>query len=218
MKKVGVVLSGCGYLDGSEIQEATLTLLALDQANATIVPIAPNAEQMHVVEHMQGEPEANATRSVFAESARITRGELTDLSSIHAADLDALILPGGYGVAKNLSTFAVDGTNMQVNASLSELIRTMYAAKKPMGFICIAPAIAAKVLGEMKPQLTIGNDEATANALQTLGATHVECTVEQTVVDEANKIVSTPAYMIGPSIAPVAKGIEQLVHQVLEMC
>ncbi len=216
-KKVGVVLAGCGYLDGAEIHEATLTLLALDKAGATIINMAPNVEQMHVVDHAKGEPVEGTTRNVFDESSRIARGEIKDLASIKADDLDALILPGGFGAAKNLSNFAVAGTDMTVNQNLSDLIRNMHAQKKPLGFICIAPAIGAKVLGEVKPKLTIGNDTATASALEQLGALHQDCTVENTVVDENNKIVSTPAYMLGPSIAYVAKGIDKLVEEVLGM-
>ncbi len=216
-KKIGVVLAGCGYLDGAEIHEATLTLLALDRAGATVVNMAPVKEQMHVVNHTKGEPVDGATRNVFEEASRIARGEITDLATVKADDLDALILPGGFGAAKNLSDFAVAGTNMTVDAHLSDLIRTMHAQKKPLGFICIAPAIGAKVLGELKPKLTIGNDTDTAAALQQLGAIHENCPVDETVVDETNKVISTPAYMLGPSIAHVAKGIDKLVGQVLEM-
>ena len=216
-KKVGVVLAGCGYLDGAEIHEATLTLLALDRAGATIINMAPKVDQMHVVDHTKGEPVEGATRNVFDEASRIARGEITDLANVKADDLDALILPGGFGAAKNLSNFAVAGADMTVNEDLSDLIRSLHAQKKPLGFICIAPAIGAKVLGEVKPTLTIGTDAATASALEQLGAVHENCPVDETVVDETNKVVSTPAYMLGPSIAHVAKGIGKLVEQVLEM-
>ncbi len=214
-KKIGVVLAGCGYLDGAEIHEATLTLLALDRLGADVVVMAPNKEQAHVVDHQKSEPVEGANaRNVFDESARISRGNLHELGSVKAEDLDALILPGGFGAAKNLCDFAFKGTDMTVDETLSGLIQSMHGAGKPLGFICIAPAIAAKVLGEAKPKLTIGNDPDTAAALNSFGAEHVDCPVDEIVVDARLKVVSTPAYMLGPSIAPVAKGIDKLVEKV----
>ena len=214
-KKIGVVLAGCGYLDGAEIQEATLTLLALDRLGVEIIAMAPNKAQAHVVDHQKSEPVEGGSRNVFDESARITRGNLKELGSVGANELDALILPGGFGAAKNLSNFAFEGTNMSVDESLEKLIQDMRAAEKPMGFICIAPAIAAKVLGDSNPRLTIGNDPDTAAALKSFGAEHMDCPVDEIVVDERLKVVSTPAYMLGPSIAPVAKGIDKLVEKVI---
>ncbi len=216
-KRVGVILSGSGYLDGSEIQEATLTLLFLDKRGAKVTAMAPDVAQMHVVDHRKGEPSPASSRNALDEAARITRGAIVDVKGVKAEDLDALILPGGYGAAKNLCTFATEGVKLTVNPDVERLIRDMAAAGKPLGFICIAPVIAAKVLGARKVKLTIGNDPATAAALSALGAIHVDAPVEQIVVDEKNKVVSTAAYMLGPSIAPVAAGIERLVGAVLEM-
>jgi len=215
-KKIGVVLAGCGFLDGAEIQEATLTLLALDRLGAEIVPIAPDKAQAHVVDHQKGEP-SEGTRNVLDEAARISRGNVTALSAINHEDLDALIFPGGFGAAKNLCTFAFDGSDMSVEQDVSDLIRAIHGAGKPLGFICISPVIAAKVLGEAKPKLTIGHDPDTAAAMTGFGAEHVECPVDDIVVDEKLKVVSTPAYMIGPSIAHVAKGIDKLVAKVVSM-
>ncbi len=215
--RVGVVLSGCGVFDGAEIHEAVLTLYALDRAGADVKIMAPNSDQMHVIDHGQGAPVEGASRNVLTESARIARGDIVDIATVQADDLDALIFPGGFGAAKNLCTFAVDGPACQVNGEVDRLIKEMVQAKKPQGFICIAPAIAAKVLGELRPTLTIGNDAGTAAGLTALGATHVDCAVDDIVVDETHKIVSTPAYMLGPSIAHVAKGIEKLVSQVLTL-
>ena len=215
-KKIGVVLAGCGYLDGAEIHEATLTLLALDRLGAEVVAMAPNKEQAHVVDHQKSEPvESASARNVFDESARISRGNLHELGSVNADDLDALILPGGFGAAKNLCDFAFKGADMTVDETLATLIQNVHSAGKPLGFICIAPAIAAKVLGEAKPKLTIGNDPDTAAAINGFGAEHVDCPVDEIVVDERLKVVSTPAYMLGPSIAPVAKGIDKLVEKVV---
>jgi enhancing lycopene biosynthesis protein 2 len=136
---------------------------------------------------------------------------------VSARDLDALVFPGGYGVAKNLCTFAVDGRGMRVNPEVERIVREMRAAAKPMGFICIAPVVAAKLLGPEKVRLTIGNDAETAAAIESWGARHVECKVDEIAVDERLKVVSTPAYMLGPWIAPVAAGIDKLVSAVLEM-
>jgi enhancing lycopene biosynthesis protein 2 len=216
-KHVGVILSGSGFLDGAEIQEATLTLLFLDRRGAKVTAMAPNVAQMHVVDHVKGQPASGENRNVLAEAARITRGAIADVKAVKASDLDALILPGGYGAAKNLCTFATEGVKLQVNPDVERLVRAMAAAGKPIGFICISPVIAAKVLGSKKVKLTIGNDPATAAALNALGAVHVDALVDQIVVDEKNKVVSTPAYMLGPSIAPVSAGIEKLVSAVLEM-
>lgn len=216
-KRVGVILAGSGYLDGAEIQEATLTLLFLDRKGAKVTAMAPDVAQMHVVDHLKGEPAAAENRNVLAEAARITRGNIQDVRSVKAADLDALILPGGYGAAKNLCTFATEGVKLQVNPDVERLVRDMASAGKPLGFVCISPVIAAKVLGAKKVKLTIGNDPATAAAVNALGAVHVDAPVDQIVVDEKNKVVSTPAYMLGPTIAPVASGIEKLVSAVLEM-
>lgn len=216
-RRVGVILSGCGFLDGAEIHEATLTLLFLDRRGAKATVIAPAIDQMHVIDHRVGEPVPGDRRSVMAESARIARGQIVDLARVKADDLDALILPGGYGAAKNLCTFAIDGTKMRVNPEVERLVRAMALARKPLGFICIAPVIGAKVLAELKPRLTIGDDPDTAAAVNAFGAQHVACAVDQVVVDEKNRIASTPAYMLGPTIAPVAAGIEKLVSAVLEM-
>ncbi len=216
-KKVGVVLSGCGVYDGAEIHESVITLLALDKAGAKVICMAPDVPQMHVINHMKGEPAAGENRNVLIESARIARGEIKNMKDVTATDLDALIFPGGFGAAKNLCTFAVDGVDCKVNAEVERLVNEMHRAKKPIGFICIAPAMAAKILGSHQPKLTIGSDPGTAQAIEKMGGKHVECTVYEAAVDDVNKVVSTPAYMLGPSIAHVAKGIEKCVEQVLKI-
>ncbi len=215
--KVGVVLAGCGVYDGSEIHEAVVTLLSLDKARAQIVFMAPNAEQLHVINHLKGEVTEGVNRNVLMESARIARGDIRDLKDITNRDIDALIFPGGFGAAKNLCTFAIDGEECKVNSDVQRLIKEMHNAKKPLGFICIAPVIAAKVLGRFHPEVTIGNDKGTANSIEAMGGRHLICTVDEIAVDKTNKIVTTPAYMLGPSISYVAKGIEKCVNKVLEM-
>lgn len=216
-KRVGVVLAGCGYLDGAEIQEAVCTLLALDRRKAKLVAMAPDVEQMHVVDHVRSAPVDGARRGVLAESARIVRGQIRPLASVAAADLDALVFPGGFGVAKNLCDFAVAGKNMKVVPQVEQLVRDVRAAGKPMGFICIAPVIAAKVLGAEGVTVTIGNDRETAAAIESWGAKHVERPVDEIAVDARLKVVSTPAYMLGPWIADVNAGIDKLVEAVLGM-
>lgn len=216
-KRVGVVLSGCGYLDGAEIHEATCTLLSLDRRGAKLVAFAPDVAQMHVVDHLKGAPVDGESRRVLQEAARIVRGQIAELSRASAKDLDALLLPGGFGAAKNLCSFAVEGKGMRVLPEVEKLARDMRAAGKPQGYICIAPVIAAKLFGAEGVKVTIGNNRDTAAAIESWGARHVECKVEEIAADEKLKIVSTPAYMLGPWIAPVATGIDKLVSAVLEM-
>jgi enhancing lycopene biosynthesis protein 2 len=215
MKKIGVILSGCGFLDGAEIHEAVLTLLAIDRAGAGAVCLAPDIPQYHVVNHLTGEIVSGETRNVLVESARIARGAVAALEHADLESLDALVLPGGYGAAKNLSDFAFKGTECQVNAAVARAVRDCYNAGKPLGFICIAPAIAAKVLGGEAVELTIGNDSDTASALEALGAIHIDCPVWNTVISRKGAVVSTPAYMLGPTIGEVSRGIEKLIADIM---
>jgi enhancing lycopene biosynthesis protein 2 len=216
-KKIGVVLSGCGVYDGAEIHESVLTLLALDRRGAEAVPCAPNAPQMHVVDHLTGNVEEGATRNVLVESARIARGAIRDLATVKADELDGLVLPGGFGAAKNLCDFAVKGADCGVHPEVARLVREVHAQGKPVGAVCIAPALVAKVLGKEKPKLTIGTDEGTAKGLEAMGAQHVACAVTELVVDREKKLVSTPAYMLGKRISEVAEGIDKAVGALLEM-
>ncbi|AYC17243.1 Glyoxalase ElbB [Dickeya dianthicola] len=215
MKKVGVVLSGCGVYDGSEIHEAVLTLLAIERAGAEAVCFAPDKEQLHVINHLTGEV-TGEKRNVLAESARIARGKIQSLSRADPQQLDALIVPGGFGAAKNLSDFATRGTDCEVDNELKILTREIHKKNKPIGFICIAPAMLPKLL-DTPVRLTIGNDENTARAIETMGGMHVKCPVDDIVVDIAHKVVTTPAYMLASSIGEAASGIEKLVARVLEL-
>jgi enhancing lycopene biosynthesis protein 2 len=216
-KKIGVVLSGCGVYDGAEIHESVLTLLALDRRGAEAVVCAPDAPQMHVVDHRSGQVEAGASRNVLAESARIARGAIRDVAQVKAGEIDGLILPGGFGAAKNLCDFAVKGASCAVHPEVARLVREVHAQGKPVGAVCIAPALVAKVLGAEKPRLTIGTDEATAQGLEAMGATHVACAVTEVAVDRERKLVSTPAYMLGKRISEVADGIDKAVGALLAM-
>jgi len=216
-KKIGVILAGCGVYDGSEIHEAVLTLLALDRHGAEAVVCAPSVAQMHVVNHLTGQPEPGAARNVLVESARIARGKVRDVAQVHAAELDGLIVPGGFGAAKNLCDFAVKGKDCHAEPGVARLIRDVHAQKKPIASVCIAPALIARVLGAEGPSLTIGNDPGTASALEAMGARHVECPVRETVVDRERKLISTPAYMLAHRISEAADGIEKTVATLLAM-
>lgn len=219
MPKIGVILSGCGVYDGSEIHEAVITLLAIDRSGAEAVCMAPNIDQMHVINHLKGEPAEGETRNVLVESARIARGNIRDIATVKAGDFDALILPGGFGAAKNLCDFAVKGPDCGVNPEVARLVRETVAANKPLAAVCIAPALLARVLGEDKrsPALTIGTDAGTAQALEKMGGKHIDCPVREFVVDRQNKIVSSPAYMLAGRISEAAEGIEKTVRALIEL-
>ncbi len=218
MAKIGVILAGCGVYDGSEIHEAVITLLALDRAGADIVMMAPNVD-LNVVNHLSGEEAKGQTRNVLEESARIARGNIVDMATVKADGLDALMIPGGFGAAKNLCNFAVKGADCDVNPEVARLIREMATAHKPIAAVCIAPAILARVLGtdKLSPQLTIGTDEGTAGALSSMGAEHISCPVRECVIDKKNKIITSPAYMLAGRISEAADGIEATVKELLAM-
>ena len=215
MSKIGVVLSGCGVNDGSEIHESVITMLELDRAGAEMVLMAPNIDQLHVINHATGE-EMDDSRNVLIESARISRGNIEDIAGVTSENLDALIFPGGFGVAKNLSDYAMAGMECSINPDVLRLSREVHNDGKPIGVICIAPAIMAKILAG-DTELTIGFDEQTASDIDAMGAKHILCPVDEIVVDKEKKVVSTPAYMEAQSIKQAASGIEKLVVEILNM-
>ncbi len=216
MKKIGLLLSGCGVYDGSEIHETVLTMLAIDKAGAQYVCLAPNDDQHHVINHLKGEP-TEEKRNMMVEAARIARGEVTALADANLDELDALILPGGFGAAKNLCDYAFKGTDCSVREDVTIAINKVHGAGKPVGAICIAPAIMAKLFGEKGVEVTIGSDEKTAGDLQKMGAKHINCSAEVCHIDEKLNIVTTPAYMCAGSIKEAAAGIEKLVETVIKM-
>tara|TARA_B110000467_G_C18291161_1_gene464891 strand:- start:14 stop:670 length:657 start_codon:yes stop_codon:yes gene_type:complete len=216
MKKVAVILSGCGVYDGSEVHEAVLTLLAIEQNGASYRCFAPNIEQHHVINHFTGE-ESNETRNVLAESARICRGDAEDIVELREQDFDALIVPGGFGAAKNLCNFALDGDNYNINEQVLQAAVAFAKAEKPCGYMCIAPALLPLVYGE-GVQGTIGCDNDTAKLIVAKGLTHIECEVDGVVIDQERKVVTTPAYMLATSISEASKGITKLVRNVLLLC
>lgn len=214
-KKVAVILAGSGVYDGSEIHEAVITLLSLDRAGVEVQCFAPNTPQLHVVNHLTGEVAEGESRNVLVESARIARGEVKDVVELNASDYDALIVPGGFGAAKNLCDFALNGSDMTMNEDVLLAAKSFQSASKPVGLMCIAPAMAARIFGD-GVSCTIGTDADTAAALSAMGASHVNAEVSDIVVDEPNKLVTTPAYMLAGGIAQAAQGIEKLVSAVLE--
>lgn len=216
MAKIGVLLSGCGVYDGSEIHEAVITLLALDEAGAEAVCMAPDMQQHHVINHLTMK-ETDEKRNVLVESARIARGNIRDIKDVKVSDIDGLIMPGGFGAAKNLSDFALKGSSAKVHPEVKRLLEGLIEAKKPIGAICIAPATLTKALSSRSPEVTIGNDEATAAAIREMGGRHAVCSVDMIHVDKSNRIVTTPAYMLGPGIKDVAVGIRRLVAEVLRL-
>ncbi len=220
MARVGVCLSGCGVYDGAEIHESVLTLLSLAKASATSVCFAPDIEQLHVVNHISCDPVEGESRNVLQESSRIARGDVQAASEMKAEDWDALIFPGGFGAAKNLCDFAINGPDCSVEPEVNRLILETHEAGKPVAFMCIAPAICAAAFrgSSIHPELTIGSDQGTAKALEAMGAKHVVCPVSDIHIDEANNILSTPAYMLAENIGQAADGIEKLVSALLKRC
>ncbi len=218
MKRVGLVLSGCGVYDGSEIHETVLTLLALERAGAEVICFAPDKMQPVVINHFSGK-EMPEKRNMLVESARLTRGAVHPLSEANADRLDALIVPGGFGAVRNLSDIAIKGIQGEVDADLRQLTRQIHKQNKAIGFICIAPALLPKLIDTPEPlRLTIGTDSDTAEMIDDMGAIHVVCPVDDIVVDAENKVVTTPGYMLATSLSELAKGIDKLVSRVLQLC
>ena len=212
MAKVGVILSGCGVFDGSEIQEASALLIALAQRGIEYRCMAPDVE-LAVVDHITGK-ETGERRNVLVESARISRGEIDNLKDVKGTDFDAFFLPGGFGAAKNLSSFASQGADCSVNPEVERVLKEANDAGRPIGLMCIAPALGAKVFGDKRVKVTIGRDAGTAEAINATGAVHVEAEATGLVVDEAMNEVSTPAYMEATNPAQVFEGISALVENI----
>ena len=217
MSHVCVLISGCGFLDGAEIHESVLSLLSLSQAGATYEVAAPHKKQMHVVNHHTGEVSQGEERMVHEEAARIARGAVLDIANVDVSKFDALMIPGGFGAAKNLCDFAIQGAGATIDPDVAALISSFHEAGKPIGAVCIAPAVLALAL--KKGTLTIGNDVGTAEQISKLGAAHQNCAVTEVCIDAENKIATAPAYMYGNAqIAEVAVGIQKTVSAVLSMC
>lgn len=220
--KVAVVLSGCGVYDGTEIHEASAVLVHLSRTQAQVSMFAPNIEQMHTINHTKGEP-MEPNRNVLVESARIARGKVEDLSGLQADGFDAVIFPGGFGAAKNLSNFATESADMKVIPDVERILKEFHDAKKPVGLCCIAPVLAAKVIPGC--EVTVGSDgeadkwpyAGTIGAIEKLGAKHVKKSVTEAHVDAANKIVTAPAFMCETGVHEIFDGIGEMVSNVLKL-
>lgn len=213
MKKFAVILSGCGVYDGSEIHEATLTLLAIHNNECEYQCFAPDIEQHHVINHITGE-EMPEKRNVLVESARISRGDIKALSEFKVEDYDAIILPGGYGAAKNLSSYAFDGVKSVVLPELKDVLLKMHEAKKPIGAMCISPVIIANVL--KNTTLTIGNDEATAKNIELMGSTHLKTSYGEVMADKLNMVYTTPCYMLDSNLVDIYDGANNLIQSIID--
>jgi enhancing lycopene biosynthesis protein 2 len=213
-KKFAVILSGCGNKDGAEIHESVMTLWAIHKHGAEYQCFAPDIPQHHVLNFITG-AEMNEKRNVLAESARIARGNIRDLKTYKAEEYNGLIMPGGLGVAKNLSTYAFDGPDCSVNEDVIRAVRETAALKKPIGALCIAPAIVAKILGDVL--VTIGQDSGTAAAISRMGARHEQTTHGEITIDREHRVVTTPCYMLDARVDQIGEGAEKLVKAVIEM-
>lgn len=213
MKKFAVILAGSGVFDGAEIHEATLTLLAIKKQGAGYSIFAPDIKQHHVVNHLTGK-EMPETRNVLVESARIARGKIKPLSEFNAREFDALIFPGGFGVAKNLCTYAFDGPDCKINAEIEKVVKDMASLKKPIGALCISPVIPAKILGNV--EVTIGNTPKDIAAIEKMGATHIITTHGQVVRDSHRPVFTTPCYMLDADIVQIEEGTSNIVRAMLE--
>lgn len=215
MKKIAVILSGSGVFDGAEIHESVLALHAVEKQGASWHCFAPNIDQLHVINHKTGE-EMDERRNVLVEAARIARGNIEDVAKLNVEDYDALLVPGGFGAAKNLTDFAVSGAECSINTHVASACRAFAQANKPAGYLCIAPAIIPMIY-DQGVKGTIGNDEVTAAAFNALGGEHVKCCVDDIVVDEQNLVLSTPAYMLAENISQAASGIDKLVERLVKL-
>lgn len=215
MKKVAVILSGCGVFDGAEIHESVLALHAIERHGASWHCFAPNIDQMHVINHLTGE-EMEETRNVLVESARIARGKIEDVEKLNVEEFDALLIPGGFGAAKNLTDFAVQGSECSINTHVASACRAFAQAGKPAAYLCIAPTIIPMIY-EHGVEGTIGNDPDTAVAFGKMGGEHVACPVDDFVFDQKHNVLSTPAYMLAENISQAASGIDRLVEELIKL-
>lgn len=219
MNKIGVVLSGSGHQDGSEIYEAVFTLLALSKTDVEVIIMAPDMDQFHVINHLNGKEETSESRNILVESARIARGNIVDVASVSGSQLDALIFPGGTGMAKNIFDYHMAGINCTVISDVQRLVVEILEAGKPLGAICIAPVMVAKILEYLGRTGTVtgGCNIEINNDIKAMGINTIEVGAEEIVIDEENKIVTTPAYVEAESMSEAFTGIEKLVNKVLEM-
>jgi enhancing lycopene biosynthesis protein 2 len=224
--KIGVLLSGCGVYDGSEIQEAVSVLIALDELGVNAVCMAPVMDQHHVVNHTDGE-DMDHSRDVLTESARIARGEIANVADVKAEDLDGLVIPGGFGVAKNLCTWAFDGPEANVNHDVARLVGDVFTAGKPIAALCVAPVLVAKVLQGLgqTAEMTLGSPEGESpydiaafhSGIESIGMTAAACPLGEIHVDQARKLVTSPCYMMKATPAGILEGVRKACAKVVVM-
>ncbi len=214
MKKIAVVLCGCGTLDGSEIHESVMTLLAIDSNNCEYQIFAPEADQFHVVNHLTGKP-MDESRNMLVEAARIARGNVKPVSECNVSDFDAVIFPGGNGSAKNLFTYATEGVKCSVRDDVASIVRSFHNAKKPIGALCIAPVMIAKVLGDVK--VTVGQDKNTIDSVLSFGSKHEVTNQREVCCDIDNLVFTTPCYMLPARISDIAACADNLVKAMLKV-
>ncbi|MBR6437718.1 MAG: isoprenoid biosynthesis glyoxalase ElbB [Bacteroidales bacterium] len=215
MKKVAVVLTGCGAKDGSEINETVTLLLALDQHNVEYQAFAPDENQYEVCNHITGQV-VNEKRNMMVEAARIVRGKILPLSRFNANDFDALLFPGGFGAAKNIFTYAYDGINFKVNKDVEKAICDIHAQGKPIGAMCIAPLMVAKVLGNVN--VTMGSGKChQAKEIEMIGCKHTETTHGGVAIDKENKVFSTPCFMLDATLKDIYQGAYNLVEAMMKI-
>jgi len=212
--KFAIILSGCGVYDGAEIHESTMTMLAIDKNGGKYDIFAPDVSQHHVINHLNGE-EMDEKRNVLIEAARIARGDIKPLNKYNPSDYDALILPGGFGVAKNLCTYAIDGVDFKIDTVVEKALKSTHKAGKPIGALCISPVLLAGIFSEA--DLTIGKDKNTAADIEKLGSVHIEAGPGEVVIDNSNRIVTNPCYMLDSRISEIAEGAENVVKAIMEM-
>ena len=213
MKKFAVVLCGCGPMDGSEIHESVMTLLAIDRNECQYTIFAPDADQFHVVNHYTKQV-MNEKRNMLVEAARIARGDIHPLTELKSEDFDAVVFPGGYGAAKNLFNYAIKGTKAVVDAEVERVIKDFHTQRKPIGALCISPVLMAKVLGNIT--ITVGTDEKTIHDVETFGAQHINTQQTEVIADKENMVFTTPCYMLPATIADIADCAENLIETILE--
>ncbi|XP_077465293.1 glutamine amidotransferase-like class 1 domain-containing protein 3, mitochondrial isoform X3 [Stigmatopora argus] len=221
-KRVAVILSGCGVYDGTEIHEASAVLVHLSRAGAKAQMFAPNQEQLHVIDHCEGKP-SDGKRNVLQESARIARGDITDLAKLDVSAFHAVVIPGGFGVAKNLSDWGVKNKDFTINSEVEKILEDFHKAGKPMAMCCISPILAGKILPGC--ELTVGHDKEsdtwpyakTADTLKEMGCKHVNKDVEQAHVDVKHKLVTAPAFMCNAPIHKIFDGIGVMIKEMLKL-
>jgi len=219
--KVAVILSGSGVYDGSEIQESLFTLLAISENKGTYECFAPDKKQFHVINHLTGEV-TNEERNVLVESARVARGKVQNITSLNVNEFEGLVIPGGYGVAKNLNEWAISGHESEIDSSISKVINEFYDAKKPIVALCISPTLIAQALkNKTKVSLTVGNTKdknaegikAVQKGIESLGAEIIEKEITEVHVDLENKIISAPCYMLDCDLYDIRLNTKQAVDK-----